>query len=227
MTVARSGFPGLWRSAESGAIQYSIGVGRSPHEARFLWSQLPNTISMGRILASPVLLVLALSGRSDEFKWLLLACLISDTVDGAIARAFKLQSQRGAFLDSTADVLNTAAALVGLICLHWPFVAEHRWALLLVAGLYVGEVTAALWRYGRVSSFHTYLARAAAYAQGIFVMSLFFLGYSGWLFYTTVVFSVVAYVEEILLLYLLPRWTSDVRGLFWALTRRRAGPRLE
>jgi CDP-diacylglycerol--glycerol-3-phosphate 3-phosphatidyltransferase len=144
-------------------------------------------------------------------------------VDGALARALRLQSQRGAFLDSTGDALVTVAAIAGLLGLKWPFVAEHYPALLLVVGLYVVEVGAALWRYGRLSSFHTYLARAAAYAQGFFVLSLFFFGYRGWVFHTMVVLSAVAYLEEILLLYFLPQWTSDVRGLYWVLARRRVG----
>lgn len=187
-------------------------------------AQIPNALSLGRIFASPLLLAFAATGRAGPFKWLLLACLVSDTVDGALARALRLQSQRGAFLDSTGDALVTVATIAGLLGLKWPFVAEHYPALLLVVGLYIAEVGGALWRYGRLSSFHTYLARAAAYAQGFFVLSLFFFGYRGWVFQAMVVLSVLAYLEEILLLYFLPQWTSDVRGLYWVLARRGALP---
>jgi CDP-diacylglycerol--glycerol-3-phosphate 3-phosphatidyltransferase len=181
---------------------------------------------MARLLASPVLVCFAFAGWEAPFKWLLLASLLSDTIDGAIARAFHTQSRRGALLDSVADIVLTLATLLGLVRLQWPFVSEHHRALFLIVGIYVLEVALALYRYGRVSSFHTYLARVAAYAQAVFVLSLFFLGDYGWLFYLTVIVSVIAYVEELVLLYFLPNWTSDVRGLYWVFTDKRFASRL-
>jgi APA family basic amino acid/polyamine antiporter len=82
-----------------------------------------------------------------------------------------------------------------------------------VIALYIAELMAALWRYRKVSSFHTILDRVAAYLQGIFVMSLFLWGYHAWIFHVMIVTSVVALAEEFVLLYLLPEWRSDVRGL--------------
>jgi CDP-diacylglycerol--glycerol-3-phosphate 3-phosphatidyltransferase len=76
------------------------------------------------------------------------------------------------------------------------------------------ELIASLWRYGKVSSFHTLLDRIAAYMAGIFVMSLFLWGYCGWLFHLTVIVYAVALSEEMLLIYLLPEWRSDVGGIY-------------
>ena len=75
------------------------------------WRHTPNAISGARLLAAPVLLAAALQRNEDLFKWLLLACLISDILDGLIARVFHLRSRTGAFLDSTADMLVVFIAL--------------------------------------------------------------------------------------------------------------------
>jgi CDP-diacylglycerol--glycerol-3-phosphate 3-phosphatidyltransferase len=89
-----------------------------------------------------------------------------------------------------------------------------------VVALYAAEMVAALVRYRRLSSFHTMLVRVAAYLQGIFIMSLFLWRYSAGIFYAMVAISVVAYAEELVLLYVLPKWTADVRGLYWVLRRK-------
>lgn len=81
-------------------------------------------------------------------------------------------------------------------------------------GLYIAEVVASLWRYGRVSSFHTVLARVAAFIGGVFVMSLFIWGYQDWLYQRTILVYVLALAEEMLLIYLLPEWQSDVGGIY-------------
>jgi CDP-diacylglycerol--glycerol-3-phosphate 3-phosphatidyltransferase len=193
----------------------------APYDGVRVWKALPNAISLGRLLVSPVLFALILMGRETPFKWLLAAAMLSDVVDGYLARHFGLQSTRGAFLDSVADILVTVTAALGVIWFRPEFVSAHSKPLLFVVVLYLGEVLGALWRYGRVSSFHTYLARAAGQAQGAFVLCLLFIGYFAWLFYATIAISVIAYAEEVLLLWLLPGWKSDVRGLYWVLSSER------
>src|SRR5262245_7438095 len=114
-------------------------------------------------------------------------------------------------------------ALFGVVVFQADFLAARLLPVLLVLALYVAEVVAALARYGRISSFHTVLTRMSAYAQGAFVVSLFVLGYSPALFWLTVVVSVLAYAEELTIVWLLPQWQADVGGLYWILRRSRAG----
>jgi CDP-diacylglycerol--glycerol-3-phosphate 3-phosphatidyltransferase len=182
---------------------------------------VPNFISGCRLLATPVLLVAALEHRPRLFAWLLLACLLSDIADGLIARTFRLESRLGAALDSAADVLVTVISAVGIVTMQWPFVVAHAWQLELLAALFAGEVLISFLRYHRLSSFHTYLVRVSAYAQGAFVLGLFFWGYQTWLFYGMWLVSCLGQAEEWILLALLPEWTHDVRGLYWVLKARR------
>jgi len=183
---------------------------------------LPNIISACRLAATPVLLYTAIARRPLFFAWLLLACLLSDIADGLIARTFQLQSRIGAALDSTADFLVTIIAGVGIVRMQWRFVVDHAWQLELLLGLFLGEVAISLWRYHRLSSFHTYLVRLGAYAQGVFFLSLFFWGYQAWLYYVMWVIACLGHAEEWVILALLPEWTHDVRGLYWVLKARRS-----
>jgi phosphatidylglycerophosphate synthase len=183
--------------------------------------QLPNALSAARIAASPVLVVLAAQGALQAFTWLLVAALLSDIVDGLIARTFHLQSKLGALLDSIADTLLLFAALFGIWVFHPDIVREHAVVGLVFVVAWVTENVAALLRYGRLSSFHTYTSKAAGYLLGIFIGVLFVFGFQPWLLYLAVGVSVLGNLEELALLALLPEWRADVRGLWWVLRERR------
>jgi len=186
-----------------------------------VWRNTPNAISIARLCATSVLLACVLLHRVEIFKWLLLACLLSDILDGLIARTFHLTSKLGASLDSLADVVTMLIGVLGIVVFQQAFVSQHYPAVLLVVVFYVVELVASLLRYGKVSSFHTLLARVAAYMAGIFVMSLFLWGYAGWLFQMTVTVYVVSLSEEMALIYLLPEWRSDVGGILRVLAAKR------
>ena len=186
-----------------------------------LLRHVPNIISTARLLAVPVLLAFAFKGMLAPYKWLLLVALLSDILDGLIARGFGLASPLGALLDSLADASLMIAAAYGIWIFHPTFLHEHAPAVMLVLGLWLAELLASLWRYGKLSSFHLYSVRIGAYALGIFIVVLFFLGFNSWVFYVALLTNVLGYLEEFVLLWLLPRWTPNVRGIYWVLRSRR------
>lgn len=184
-----------------------------------LMRPVPNLITGARIACAPVLLWLALTGQERVFGLVLIAALLSDIVDGLVARLCRATSALGARLDSLADALLFPVAAVGAWVFHAASLRPYGWLFVAVVTLALAEYVAALWRYGRLSSFHTYLSRASAYALGIFVGGLFVFGFVPWLMWLAVVLAVAASVEEFVLLWRLPRWRSDVRGLWWVLQR--------
>jgi CDP-diacylglycerol--glycerol-3-phosphate 3-phosphatidyltransferase len=86
---------------------------------------------------------------------------------------------------------------------------------------WLAEAAVAFVRYGRLSSFHTYVSKVAGYLLGIFVGVLFVFGFHPWLLYAAVATSVLGNLEELVLLRLLPEWRADVRGVYWVLRERR------
>jgi phosphatidylglycerophosphate synthase len=184
---------------------------------RSVLKQLPNALSAARIAASPVLVVLAASGASTPFTWLLVAALLSDIADGLVARVLKLQSKLGALLDSIADTMLLFTSLYGMWVFHRGIVEEHWLAAGVLVGAWVIETVAALVRYGRLSSFHTYLSKAAGYLLGIFIGVTFVFGFAPGLLYLAVAVSVLGNLEELVLLALLPKWRPDVRGVWWVI----------
>ena len=178
---------------------------------------VPNLLSAARMIAVPVLLVLALLGLETAFTWVLIPALVSDIFDGWIARVFALESRLGAMLDSVADSLLLFVSLYGVWVFHPDVLREHAWLCGVAVGLWALEDLLALLRYRRLSSFHTYLSKIVANLLGLFIGSLFLFGFEPWLLYLAAGSSILASLEELALLWVLPQWRADVRGLWWVL----------
>jgi cardiolipin synthase len=67
------------------------------------WLNLANLLSLARLAAAPWLAFLLIERNSAGAFWLLLACGLSDYLDGFLARRLGQQSSAGAILDPIAD----------------------------------------------------------------------------------------------------------------------------
>jgi CDP-diacylglycerol--glycerol-3-phosphate 3-phosphatidyltransferase len=192
-----------------------------PQKTESLAFYMINGITLYRIITAPLLVVLLFKGEHELFKWLLGVSFFTDLIDGVLARTFKVTSILGARLDSIGDDLTVLVAILGLGVLQPQFFIE-QWTLLLPLGiLFLLQTGFALYRYGKITSFHTYLAKLAALAQGVFLLFFFFfetIYYS--LFYAAVFITMAELAEEIIIVWLLPQWKSNVRGLWWVLQQK-------
>ena len=181
-----------------------------------------NGITIYRLAASLLLLYLVLLKREDIFKWLLGLSFFTDAIDGFLARKYKVVSVAGASIDSIADDLTVLMAVIGVVVLKPEFIRQELNLIIVLLVLYLLQTIMALTRYGKISSFHTYLAKIAALFQGMFFVLLFFL--PQWpmlLFYVASAMTILDLVEEIILVLLLPEWKTDVKGLYWI--KKKAG----
>lgn len=180
-----------------------------------------NTITLYRILMAPLLVVLLLKNEMDWFKWLLGISFFTDLIDGELARIYTVTSVVGTRLDSIGDDLTVLVAIFGLWYRNPGFIIEE-WPLLVpLATLFLIQTGAALYRYGRITSFHTLLAKVAALTQGIFLLSYFFFDAILYpLFYTATSITMIELAEEIILVYWLPQWESNVKGIWWVWKRK-------
>jgi len=185
-------------------------------------SYIINGITFYRLMAAPFLLYLVLSNNMEVFKWMLAVSFFTDAIDGWLARRFNVTSIFGAKLDSIADDMTVLAGIIGIIVLKPGFIREQIIPVAVLLGLFILQITFALFRYRKTTSFHTYLAKAAAISQGIFLILLFFLPEPIYfLFYLTVFVTAADLLEEILLVALLPEWKANVKGIYWVLRAKR------
>lgn len=185
-------------------------------------SDIVNGITIYRIAAAPLLIVLALNEQFEWFRWLLAVSFFTDAIDGMLARTWKVASVTGARLDSVGDDLTVLAGIVGMVIFKSIFLKQHLFSVVLLLSLFAVQTVFALLKYGKMTSFHTYGAKVAAVFQAVFLLSLFFLpNESNGLFYIAVVFTALELIEEIVLVYRQPVWESDVKGLYWIIKKNK------
>jgi len=181
-----------------------------------------NGITLYRMVAAPLLVFLIFTEQVDIFKWLFGFSFFTDVLDGWLARKYKVTSRMGATLDSIADDLTIVAGIIAVIVLKPEFLKQQLLFIVLLLVLFILQLCVAFLRYGKISSFHTYMAKIAALLQGSFLILLFFLRHPVYvLFYAAFLVTVIDLAEEIILVLLLPEWETNVKGLYWVLKRKK------
>lgn len=188
---------------------------------RYLWA--PNAITVARLASVPVLAWMASRQMGGPFVVLLAAALLSDVLDGWVARKLNAVSAIGTTLDSLADILLVMVIVYAIWPLHPEVYTGHGWVIFAVVVLWAVAHAASFWRYGRLASFHTRLIRTGIFAFSLFALVLFAFGFVPWLLYLAAFICALGAVEHFIMLYLLPEWTPNLHGgIAEALARRRA-----
>lgn len=177
--------------------------------------------SFYRILAAPFLLLLIWFDAQLIFTWFLLISYLTDAIDGYLARKLKITSARGSQLDSIGDQVTLIIGLIGLFCFENDFVKTNLTLILIAFVPYVIQMIIAFYKYGKATSFHTYLAKASAILQSVFILWSLFFNPEYSLFYIMIVIGILETIEEISLVFMYKNWVSDVKSVFWALKDER------
>lgn len=184
-----------------------------------------NLITLYRTVTFPLLLFFALTENVEIFKWLLLASFFTDAIDGFLARKYNATSILGAKLDSIGDDLTILGATVGLFVVHFEFIREEAVIFIILFALFLIQVSLSVYRYKKISTFHTYFAKIAAIITALFLLSVFFLEKISYpLFYSAAVITGIELLEEIALVLIIKDYRSNVKGLYWVIHKKRKQP---
>ena len=104
-------------------------------------SYWPNLLSSLRIALAPAILGAAYSNSRVGFTVLVGAALVTDALDGFLARRWEVETALGRRLDRWGDVLTMSFAAIG-VGLLWPDAigSEWLWVLIALAGYAAGGV---------------------------------------------------------------------------------------
>lgn len=132
--------------------------------------QLPNAISILRILLVLPLVWLLREGRYREAMWLALVAGASDGVDGWLAKRYGWQTRLGGLLDPVADKLLLDACFLGL----WGAGHMPTWLAVLVVGrdvVILLGATAYHWLIRPLAASPSVLSKATTLAQVVLVLA--------------------------------------------------------
>lgn len=135
---------------------------------------LPNLITVFRILLIPVLVIFLLYGHHLWALVVFALAALSDSLDGLIARLWNQQTTLGTYLDPMADKLLLVAgfvtlAFLGVIPLWGTIILVSRDLILLLGTVIIYMVQ------GRIEITPTWMGKSTTAFQLIFVIAVLFL----------------------------------------------------
>ena len=160
-------------------------------------AKIPDFITLMRIIGS--FFMLAAKPFSPLFYVIYAICGISDVLDGMIARHFKITSERGAALDSVADLIFYGFMLVRLFPYLYTNADFYIWyaigaAILLRLVCYIISGI----KFHRLSSLHTYANKATGFALFSYPFLMLFISEEPLCFVVCAV-SIASTVEELII----------------------------
>lgn len=185
-----------------------------------LWRQTPNLLSGWRLISFPLLLYFVLAEKQNAFILLLSVNLVTDVLDGLIARLFKLQTEFGAKLDSIADLVTYIAAVTGMAKFFPAFLAQHKLELIWLLLTWLLPYIIALSRFRKIPHLHLYSVKVAGYLQGIFIFVFFNWQVEGILFWVMWAVSMLAFTEESMMLLRLKTLRPNAKGIYWMMKEK-------
>jgi phosphatidylglycerophosphate synthase len=163
------------RSDDAAAV--APGRWRGAAERMMAWRPTPaDVLTILRLLAIPVLWVLAYGERSMELGIVLALAGLTDVLDGPVARRTGRSSRYGSQLDSVADILLMGSIVMWMAWLYPTFFGDNFQPLLAWVVIGVAALLATLVRFGRVGNLHLYTAKVAGVVAYVFAVWLFVTG---------------------------------------------------
>jgi cardiolipin synthase (CMP-forming) len=150
--------------------------------------------------------------------------VLTDWVDGKLARWLNQKTAFGARLDSVADISMYAAVLYCLWWLKWDFIRAELWWIAAAVGSYlVSSLWGIAW-LGRWPNYHTRAAKISWLLMGIAIISVF-AEWSAWPTRIALAAVTLTNLEAMAVTAVLPTWKTDVPSVFhaWRIRQKHEG----
>jgi len=180
---------------------------------------IPNILSLYRLLSFPFVIILALMHYEQLFVILLCINLITDILDGFIARRFNMQTAIGAKLDSLADFGMYIQAFLGVYLFKSTEFAPHIFSFSIFIGLFIACMVFSLVKFKQFPSLHLYSWKIGGYIQGIFFFVLFVFNFYTYFYYFMVFWGILSFIEHLIVQIILDKMQSNSKGLYWVLKK--------
>lgn len=177
---------------------------------------LPNLISLIRILLAPVLFYFAFTQQPHWFIGALLVAVFTDVLDGFVARTLNQITATGSRLDSWGDfIIYSTMAICAWIL--WPeIILREKPYFIIIVLSFTLPVAIGFMKFHTVSSYHTWSVKLAV-AITVIGYILLFTGLLDWPFRLAALFCLYAAIEQIAITLLIRHELVDVRTVWQAL----------
>ncbi|MGE6354762.1 CDP-alcohol phosphatidyltransferase family protein [Flavobacterium sp. NPDC079362] len=147
---------------------------------------------------------------------LMILGLLTDILDGIIARRVGVSSEKLRRMDSQVD-------LVFWLCVGWcawllnpEIIIEHKYAIYLIFVMEGLTYVFSFLKFKKETCTHALLSKLWGVTLLLAFVSMIGFGHAGIPFFLAVFFGVVGHIDVYLIIYFLPKWTHDVPSSYHA-----------
>jgi phosphatidylglycerophosphate synthase len=183
----------------------------------------PWLLVVGRALAGPVILLAAGAGvPGPVLVAILVAAILSDILDGVIARRRGVATESLRRADSIADTIFYLSALGALVVRAPPLLQEHALGIGAVLVLELARLAVELRKFGRQAAYHMWSAKLWGVTLFLGFSEALLRGAAGPLFQLAIVVGIVTDLEGLAASIILRRWRHDVPSIWHAVLLARS-----
>lgn len=150
--------------------------------------------------------------------------LLSDILDGIIARKMGISEEKLRRLDSLADQLFFISVAICAYLSSKDFFKQHGLQVILLLSSEALIYLVSFWRFRKEIATHSIGAKLWTLFLTATLIELLLRHQSGWLFQVTIWLGIATRLEILGILFLLKSWTNDVPSLLHALKLRKGKP---
>lgn len=172
--------------------------------------RIPNLITIGRIIFS-VLLVFV-KPFSIEFYIIYLIAILSDMIDGFLARKFKVTSLFGSKLDSIADFILFLVIWTSIIS-SVAFSKMYWFSFIAVLCLRIISLIICYIKFHHMAILHSYMNKFVGF-MCIAIPFIINSNYFNIFIWLIILVAVLSVMEEIIIHFLSSKLNTDIKGLF-------------
>ena len=144
--------------------------------------------------------------------------ILSDIVDGMLARRLRVATENMRRIDSVVDTIFVLFAMGCTWIAYSEVLLDHGGLLALMLGLNFISYIPALIKFGRFPAFHAYSAKLSGLALFAAAALLLLSGRAGWWLDAAIIITILSHLDRIAITLLLPEWRTDVAGV-WAIAQ--------
>lgn len=180
---------------------------------------IPIGLILFRLVLVPVILALAYFVGNDARLVILILMylgLISDILDGIIARKQNISSAKLRRMDSQTDMIFWLSLGFATWMLFPELIARNAVVIWTILGMEVACYVISLIKFKKETCTHAFLSKLWGITLLIAFTSLIGFNHAGIPFTMAIVMGLLSHIDRILITLILPKWTHDIPSAYHA-----------
>ncbi len=180
---------------------------------------IPIILILFRLLLAPIILSLAyFIGESAKtiIVVLMYLGLISDILDGIIARKQNISSAKLRRMDSQTDMIFWLSIGFTTWILYPKLISDNSIVIWTILGMEIACYVISLIKFKKETCTHAFLSKLWGITLLIAFTSLIGFNHAGIPFTMAIIMGLISHIDRILITLILPKWTHDIPSAYHA-----------